>query len=65
MANTKKLPRPERRRAKRTARRALLQLHQGLSRKQLAELRKSGKGIKAFLAAAEKQPAAEGTEKAG
>ncbi|MCB9555744.1 MAG: hypothetical protein H6707_06535 [Deltaproteobacteria bacterium] len=49
MANTRKLDSAARRQAKRQARKALRALHEGLSKKQRSELRKSEKGIKAFL----------------
>jgi hypothetical protein len=55
MANTKKLDKSKRKAAKRTARKALTKLGTDLSRKQRGEFRKSGKGIKAFLAEAQKK----------
>jgi hypothetical protein len=54
MANTKKMSRPERKRAKRKSRRELRKLRASLTREQQGELRKSKKGIKAFLAEAKK-----------
>ena len=54
MANTKSMSRRQRRVAKRNGRRALRQLCAGLTQQQGVEWRKSGKGIKAFLAEAQK-----------
>ena len=58
MANTKNLSRPDRRNAKRKARKELSALRAGLTRKQLSALRKEPRGLKAFLA--EQSKAAEG-----
>jgi hypothetical protein len=68
MANTKKLDRPARKKAKRGARKELRKLSTSLTRKERAEFRKADeKGLKAFvlkLRAKQKQaaeaPAAEG-----
>jgi hypothetical protein len=54
MANTKKLPRAERKRAKRAGRKAYHELVASLTRKQRSEHRKSGKSLKVFLAEASK-----------
>ncbi|NOZ84755.1 MAG: hypothetical protein GXP49_00550, partial [Deltaproteobacteria bacterium] len=51
MADTKGLPKKERKRARRTARRELSKLYNGLTEKQRKRYRKwEKKGIKAFLA---------------
>ena len=54
MANTRKLSRKQRKTAKRNARRELSKLREGLTQQQRVEWRKSGKGIRAFLAEAKK-----------
>lgn len=54
MANTKKMSRPERKRAKRKSRRELRKLRETLTPEQRSELRKSKKGVKAFVAEAKK-----------
>jgi hypothetical protein len=54
MANTKKMSRAERKRAKRKSRLELRKLRDSLTREQRSELSKSNKGIKAFLAEAKK-----------
>jgi hypothetical protein len=57
MANTKKLERTARKAAKRASRVELKKLNESLTRKRRAEFRKAGKGIKAFLAEAQKKTA--------
>ena len=54
MANTKKLPRADRKKAKRVGRKAYRGLVASLTRKQRSEHRKSGKSLKVFLADASK-----------
>ena len=55
MANTKKLSKDERQKAKRASRRALSDLYMSLTKAQRVEFKKSNKGIKRFIAEQKKE----------
>lgn len=55
MANTKKLTKDERKKAKRDSRKALKDLFQSLTKAQRSEFKKAKKGIKRFIAEQKKE----------